>query len=156
MATPPHHFRSVDDTTFTFENPQEDIRDFVVRDSSGAKIGRVDQLLVDTDAHKVRFLQVGHGGFLGIGREHSLIPVEAIEGVDYENREVHINQTQEQVGGSPAYWPDMVEKGEDYFATVYEYYGFPGPWSTGYVYPEYTTRRSGVKVDPEYDQSRGD
>jgi sporulation protein YlmC with PRC-barrel domain len=152
-----HSFQSVDDSAFTFENPKDDIRGFTVRDSAGEKIGKVDQLLVDPDARKVRFLQVGHGGFLGIGREHSLLPVDAIQSVDYENREVYINQTRERIGGSPAYQPDMVEKGQDYYATVYDYYGYPGPWSPGYVYPDYTTpRHDPIEADRQYDKSRGD
>lgn len=141
---------------FTFENPKDDIRDFTVRDSAGEKIGKVDQLLVDPDTRKVRFLQVGHGGFLGIGRERSLLPVDAIQSVDYQNHEVYVNQTRGQVDASSAYQPDMVDKGEEYYATVYDYYGYPGPWSPGYVYPDYTAlRRDRTEADRQHDTRRG-
>lgn len=151
-----HTLQTVGDSDYTFEDPRDDIRGFTVKDSAGEKIGRVDRLMVDPGARKVRFLEVGHGGFLGIGREHSLLPVDAIESVDFDNRELYINQTRERVSGSPAYAPEMTEK-PDYYDTIYDYYGYPAYWSAGYVYPEYgAMRRERDEPDPSYRKSNMD
>ena len=152
-----HSFQAVGDSDYTFENPDHDIRGFTVKDSAGEKIGRVDRLLIDVDARKVRFMEIGHGGFLGIGRDRSLLPVDAIESVDYSDHTVYITQTRERIGGSPAYQPDMVEKSDDYYASVYDYYGYPAYWSAGYAYPEYgAMRRERERPNPEYDKSKMD
>ncbi len=37
-------------------------------------------IYVDTGERKVRFLDAGAGGFLGIGEKHFMIPVEAVLG----------------------------------------------------------------------------
>ena len=121
-------------TNLMLTDPNEDIRGHTVFDSTGEKLGKVDELLVDSDHHKVRFVQVGSGGFLGIGREHFLIPVDAIEQVG--NDEIRINQTRQSISGSPEYSPDLTTN-EEYYRGVYDYYGLSPYWNAGYQYPNY-------------------
>ncbi|MBF6594999.1 MAG: PRC-barrel domain-containing protein [Thermaceae bacterium] len=136
-----HELQTIRESDYSFENPNDDIRGYTVQDSTGEKIGKIDRLFIDNEAHKVRFIQVGHGGFLGLGREHSLLPVDAIESVDYTDHMAYIQQTREHVGASPAYQPNLVEKPE-YYASIYDYYGYPAYWSTGYIYPDYASLHS--------------
>ncbi len=114
-------------TNLMLENPSQDIRGHTVVDASGEKLGKVDELMVDSVQHMVRFLQVGSGGFLGVGREHVLIPVDAIESVTDDL--VRINHTSQRVIGSPEYAPDLVTN-EDFYRRVYDYYGYKPYWNS--------------------------
>ena len=49
-----------------------------VYDRDGEKIGTMKDLYVDTEEGDVRFLDVGAGGFLGLGEKHFMVPMEAV------------------------------------------------------------------------------
>ena len=114
--------------------PEQDIRGLAVVDREGEDIGTVDELLVDEGGdHAVRFLEVGSGGFLGIGEDKRLIPVDAVRKVD---EQVHVDTTRTLVAGSPAYDPDVVRASPaDFYGGLYGYYGFTPYWGPGYVHP---------------------
>jgi sporulation protein YlmC with PRC-barrel domain len=114
------------DTDFRLEAPEQDIRGLDVYDNEGNKIGDVKDLYVDEAERKVRFLDVGAGGFLGIGEKHFMIPVEAVTDVG-EDR-VTIEQDTEKVTSSPPFDTDVVPPAADYQREVYSYYGYPYPW----------------------------
>lgn len=122
------------DTDLTVRDKEEDIRGRDVVDASGQDIGKVDALLIDETESKVRFLQVASGGFLGIGTETSLIPIEAITKIDSDH--VHISQSREHVAGAPAYDPTLAVD-DTYYEGLYGYYGYTPFWGTGYAYPAY-------------------
>ena len=58
--------------------PQHDLRGQSVLDSSGRYLGYVANLYVDEDERQLRFVDVLTGGFLGLGRTHHLVPIEAL------------------------------------------------------------------------------
>jgi sporulation protein YlmC with PRC-barrel domain len=118
----------------TVANPDEDIRNRDVKDSNGDDIGKVKDLLVDRSENRVRFLDVASGGFLGIGADTSLIPVDAITAIT--DGEVHIGQSRDVVAGAPAYDPELVSRRED-FSGLLGYYGYGAWWGAGYRYPDY-------------------
>jgi sporulation protein YlmC with PRC-barrel domain len=118
----------------TVANPDEDIRGRDVKDSNGEDLGKVKDLLVDQSENRVRFLEVASGGFLGIGQETSLIPVDAITAVTDD--EVRIDQTRDHVAGAPAYDPELVTEQDDY-GTFLTYYGYGSWWGPSYRYPDY-------------------
>ncbi|GAB3764569.1 PRC-barrel domain-containing protein [Microlunatus parietis] len=124
------------DTDLVVGDDQVDVRGMDVVDRSGAEVGDVDGLLVDEAERKVRFLQVGSGGFLGLGEKKQLIPVEAI--VEVGDGRVKIDQDREQVAGAPVYDPDLVPAPQpDYYEGVYGYYGYAPFWTPGYTYQGY-------------------
>ena len=101
-----------------------------VYDRDGKKIGTVKDLYLDTEDEDVRFLDVGSGGFLGIGEKHFMVPMEAA--TDTSGGGVTIEHSREIVEGSP----ELDTKGvpEDaYLYEVYHYYGYPNSRSH---YPE--------------------
>ncbi|MBW3622180.1 MAG: PRC-barrel domain-containing protein [Armatimonadetes bacterium] len=120
-------------TTLTLTDPAEDVRGRKVVDQAGEEVGEVDDLLIDDREHKVRFLQVSSGGFLGLGATQFLIPVDAVTRVTEEA--VHIDQARERLTGAPRYKPDVVDT--RYAGEVYGYYGYPPFWGPGYLYPAY-------------------
>ncbi len=116
----------------TVEGSGNDVRGREVKDKDGAGIGKVADLLIDDQEHKVRFLLVEHGGFLGLGEKKTLIPVDAIMKVtEYE---VDIDQSGERVAAAPGYDPDLVDD-RPYHASLYDDYGYAPYWGAGYTYP---------------------
>ncbi len=114
-----------------FADSAEDVRGRKVLDADQQEIGHVNGLLVDDQEHKVRFIQVASGGFLGLGERTILVPIDAIKSVDAKH--VHIDLAREHIAGAPPYDPDLEE--ESYYANVYGYYGYTPFWGMGYSYP---------------------
>jgi sporulation protein YlmC with PRC-barrel domain len=122
------------DSDLQLADPKADIRGRKVKDAAGEEIGKVDDLLVDAEEQKVRFLEVASGGLLGLGETKSLIPVEAVARISDD--EVHISHTLARVAAAPSYDPDLRER--KHLSEVYSYYGYGTPyWGLGYVYPRY-------------------
>lgn len=107
---------------------ETDIRNAKVVDHLGEELGRVDALYIDKEAKRVRFVLVAGGGFLGIGDEHRLVPVEAIDRVDAGS--VRLRETRARVGGSPRYDPRIIDD-PAYLERIYGWYGYSPFWGTG-------------------------
>ncbi len=121
------------DAHMTTRDPAEDIRSRKVLDAGGEEVGEIDELLVDEQDKKVRFLRVASGGFLGMGKSKVLIPVEAIRRIDEDV--VHIDQTRERIASAPGYDPDLIDN--RYYEGLYGYYGVQPYWGAGYIYPPF-------------------
>jgi sporulation protein YlmC with PRC-barrel domain len=93
-----------------------------VYDRDGQKIGIVKDLYVETEVGAVRFLDVGAGGFLGLGEKRFMIPMEAV--TDTSGGGVTIEHSREKVEGSPELDTKGVPK-DAYQQEVYDYYGYP-------------------------------
>lgn len=119
------------DSDLTLASVDDDVRGRTVIDRNGDEVGEIDDLLIDPEERRVRFLQVGSGGFLGIGENKQLIPVDAVIRV---GDSVHIEKPREDVAGAPVYDPSLVQE-LGYFDGIYGYYGYPPYWAPGYVYP---------------------
>jgi CBS domain-containing protein/sporulation protein YlmC with PRC-barrel domain len=135
------------DTNLTLAEPAEDIRGLKAVDMAGEELGSIDDLFIDEQDRKVRFLEISSGGFLGLGATKFLIPVDAITRIADEV--VHINQSRESVAGAPQYDPTLVE--EQYVSNVYSHYGYPPYWGPDYHYPPYpyysSASRPGDRAD---------
>ncbi|MDQ6877584.1 MAG: PRC-barrel domain-containing protein [Candidatus Dormibacteraeota bacterium] len=121
------------DSGQTIASADEDIRGRKVKDKDGHDVGRVDDLLIDDQDRKVRFLRVEHGGFLGFGETMSFIPVDAITRITEDD--VFINHSREDVAGAPQYDPDLADLPDP--VGLYGYYGYSPFWGAGYMYPGY-------------------
>jgi sporulation protein YlmC with PRC-barrel domain len=92
----------------------------------GEKIGSVKDLYVDAEEGEMRFLDVGAGGFLGLGEKHFMIPIEAV--TDSRGGAITIEHTSVKVEGLPEL--DIKGVPEDaYQQEVYDYFGYPNPRS---------------------------
>jgi len=126
--------RKLSDTAQTVAGRDDDIRRRDVKDQDGNDLGKIDDLLIDQEENKVRFLLVASGGFLGIGERNSFIPVDAISRITSD--EVRLDQKRDHVAAAPVYDPDLVEE-RDFYQNVYSYYGYAPYWTPGYIYPAY-------------------
>ena len=125
---PGSRFVKLSHSDFVIEYADEDIRGRTVLTVDGDRIGSVDDLLIDNVERTVRFLEVGSGGFLGVGHRKSLIPVEAVTEIDEFH--VFVDYSREHVAAAPIYNPN-VEQTEPYLNDVYEHYGYEPPWVPG-------------------------
>ncbi|MFI7068415.1 PRC-barrel domain-containing protein [Kribbella sp. NPDC050124] len=124
------------DTDLTVAGSAADVRGRLAVDANGDELGQVDDLFVDTGEQKVRFLQLGSGGFLGIGEKKVLVPVDAVAQVDDDK--IVIDHERRQIAAAPEYDPDLTELPEpDFFESLYGYCGYPPFWGPGYRYPRY-------------------
>ena len=114
------------DTDLTLAPGAEDIRGRKLLDKDGNEIGTIDALMLDQGEQKIRFLHVSAGGFLGIGDETLLIPVDAV--TEIHDDHVHVDQTRDRIVEGPRYDPALVES-PDYWEKSYQYYGIAPFWN---------------------------
>ncbi|WP_368680528.1 PRC-barrel domain-containing protein (plasmid) [Rhodococcus opacus] len=123
----------LDDANLKLANPLDDIRGQKVFDRNGDEIGDIDSLVVDERENTVRFLRIGSGGFLGMGKTKRLVPVDAI--TRRESGTVHIDRTRGTVADSSPYDPELVHAPE-FYAGLYGYYGYVPFWAPEYTHPD--------------------
>ncbi len=89
------------DSDFVPVNPEDDLRGKDVYDPHGQRMGRIEDLYVDRQEREVRFLEVGAGGFLGIGERRFLVPVEAVTKVSEDQVIVEPDTKKKADGPAP-------------------------------------------------------
>jgi sporulation protein YlmC with PRC-barrel domain len=98
------------DTDFDIPD-QDDARGRTVIDQHGNDMGDVNDLIIDPQQGRVRFLLVTSGGFLGIGSRMMLIPIDAISRVT--NKVVAIDQQSPRGFRSSVYNPRLIDRGSE-------------------------------------------
>ncbi|MFD6859246.1 PRC-barrel domain-containing protein [Rhodococcus sp. NPDC060090] len=122
----------LEEADMLLEHPGQDIRGRSVYDRGGEELGDIDGLIIDEAERKVRFIRIGSGGFLGIGKTKRLVPVDALTRI--EDDRVYIDRTKEHVAGSDPYDPAVVPV-SDFYQNLYTHYGYTPFWAGGYIYP---------------------
>ena len=89
------------DSGFVPANIEDNLCGKDVYDPHGQRMGRVEELYVDRQAREVRFLEVGTGGFLGIGERRFLVPAEAVTEVSEDQVIVEPERTERADGPAP-------------------------------------------------------
>jgi len=89
------------DSDFVLANPEDDLCGKDVYDPHGQHIGSVEDLYIDRHEREVRFLEVGAGGFLGIGEKRFLVPVEAVTQVAQNQVTIEPDRTVKVDGPAP-------------------------------------------------------
>jgi uncharacterized protein (TIGR02271 family) len=69
------HLRPMRDTELTVADGEPDVRGWTVVDTGGRPLGRVDELIVDTDSMKVRYFELEPDQ----GRQRAFVPAEAAD-----------------------------------------------------------------------------
>jgi sporulation protein YlmC with PRC-barrel domain len=85
------------DSGLRLQDRASDVRGLAVFSENGEQLGSVEDFYVDTVEREVRFLEVGAGGFLGLGEKRFLIPVEAVkiyeDGVTVDRSSEKVNES---------------------------------------------------------------
>jgi sporulation protein YlmC with PRC-barrel domain len=89
------------DTGFGVKSRESDIRRLAVFNTNGEQIGSVEDFYVDTQEREVRYLEVGAGGFMGLGEKRFLIPVGAI--TNFREGGVTVGECREKISESPPF-----------------------------------------------------
>ncbi len=109
--------------------PQHDLRGKSVLDSSGRYLGHVANLYVDEDDRHLRFLDVVSEGFLGLGRKHYLVPIEALIPAAEASRRGYHGAIGLQVGReilerSPTFANPLAGPDPELQESILEHYGY--------------------------------
>jgi sporulation protein YlmC with PRC-barrel domain len=100
-----------------------------VKDTSGRKIGEIEDVILDKESNAIMFAVVGFGGFLGAGEKYHPIPWAALDYDDSEGAYV-VPYTKEQLQAAPAgSIEDLTrEGGIETRDRAYDYYKAPRYW----------------------------
>src|SRR5215207_3842374 len=109
--------------------PQHDLRGQGVLDPGGRYLGYVENLYVDEDERQLRFIDVVTEGFLGLGRKHHLVPIEAlIPAADAARRgfygAIGLQVDRETVEQSPTMPNPLAGPDPDLQESIRQYYGY--------------------------------
>jgi sporulation protein YlmC with PRC-barrel domain len=112
------------ESDFVPANLEDDLRGKDVYDEGGQHVGSVEDLYVDRQEREVRFLEVGVGGFLGIGEKRFLVPVESVVKVAEGWVAIEADRTEKVEGPAPfdtkvAPPPADDHRAEDYASPPY-------------------------------------
>ncbi len=86
---------------FVPANTEDDLRGRDVYNAQGKRVGSVEDLFIARKEREVRFLEVGSGGFLGIGEKRFLVPVEEVVKVAEEWVAIEPGRTEKVEGPAP-------------------------------------------------------
>ena len=100
-----------------------------VKDTSGTKIGQIEDVILDKQSNSILFAVVGFGGFLGMAEKYHPIPWSALDYQEGENAYV-VTYTKDQLKSAPAGSIDELTRGDglDIRAKTYDYYHAPRYW----------------------------
>ena len=101
--------------------PQHEMRQKTVLDSGEEIVGTVANLYVD-DNRELRFVDVLARGFMGLGRKHYLVPIEAI--TDQGPGAITVGVDQETVERAPRFANPHVGPDEELQRATREHYGY--------------------------------
>ena len=101
--------------------PHQELRRKSAFDSGSRHIGQVENLYVDDDRN-VHFVDVVTSGFLGLGKTHHLVPVEAIS--DVAPGSVTLGVDQETVDSAPSLSNPLAAPNDRLQRAVREHYGY--------------------------------
>ncbi len=99
-----------------------------VFNTTGEKIGKVEDVVLDKTSSNILFAVVGFGGFLGMNEKFHPLPWSTL---DYEKRKEGyvVNVTKEQLEAAPSDAIDQLTKGDAQMRNdVYDYYKAPRYW----------------------------
>jgi hypothetical protein len=107
--------------------PQRDHRGKGVLDPGGRYLGYVANLYVDEDERQLRFLDVVTEGFLGLGRKHHLVPIEALIPAEEAIRlglygALELQVDRETVERSPTFPNPLAGPGGEFQEAIRQYY----------------------------------
>jgi sporulation protein YlmC with PRC-barrel domain len=101
-----------------------------VYNTTGDKIGKIEDVVLDKKSNNIMFAVVGFGGFLGMNEKFHPLPWSAL---DYEKARggYMVGYTKEQLEAAPSDGIDELTKndGSGFRDQVYDYYKAPRYWS---------------------------
>jgi sporulation protein YlmC with PRC-barrel domain len=100
-----------------------------VNDTSGSKIGSIEDVILDKQSNSILFAVVAFGGFLGMNEKYHPIPWSALD-YDPDQGAYVVSFTKEQLQAAPAGSIDELTRddGMQFRDRTYDYYKAPRYW----------------------------
>jgi sporulation protein YlmC with PRC-barrel domain len=100
-----------------------------VKDTSGRKIGEIEDVMLDKQSNSILFAVIGFGGFLGMAEKYHPIPWSSLTYDEGEGSYV-VSFTKDQLQAAPAGSIDELTRddGVQYRDRAYDYYKAPRYW----------------------------
>jgi len=101
-----------------------------VKDSSGEKIGKVEDIVLDKTSNNIMLAVVGFGGVLGLGEKFHPLPWNALDYDESDDAYV-VNYSKDQLEAAPAGTVEELTRsdGNTFRDQTYDYYKAPRYWS---------------------------
>ncbi|MBI1354640.1 MAG: PRC-barrel domain containing protein [Acidobacteria bacterium] len=97
---------------------------------AGEDLGKIEELMIDTESGRVGYAVLSFGGFLGMGDKLFAIPWESLQ-VDMANKRFVLNVAKERLESAPGFdkdqWPNMADR--NWGATIHSHYGRTPYWA---------------------------
>ena len=94
-------------------------------------LGKVHELVFDTERGSMAYVVLSFGGFMGMGNKLFAIPWQAFEFSTTEYKLI-LNVDKEKLKNAPGFdeaqWPDFADR--SWGTRVHDYYGFHTSWKT--------------------------
>jgi sporulation protein YlmC with PRC-barrel domain len=102
-----------------------------VKDNSGAKIGHIEDVVLDKQSNNIMFAVLGFGGFLGMSEKYHPLPWESLN-YDEDEGAYIVNYTRAQLEAAPTGSIEELTRddGRQFRDRTYEYYKAPRYWET--------------------------
>jgi sporulation protein YlmC with PRC-barrel domain len=101
-----------------------------VKDATGDKIGKIEDIVLDKTTNNIMFAVVGFGGVLGMGEKFHPVPWASLDFEESENAYV-VNKSKDELKAAPADSMDILTRGDGskFRDSAYDYYGAQRYWS---------------------------
>jgi sporulation protein YlmC with PRC-barrel domain len=100
-----------------------------VQDPKGAKIGEIEDVVIDAASGQIAYAVLSFGGFLGLGESWVAMPWRSLQTMD-RGQTFTLNMSEEQLKNAPKFdpkqWPDMEDL--HWGDTIHAYYGQKPYW----------------------------
>ena len=97
-----------------------------VFNSMNEDLGKIEDIMIDTETGRVAYAVLSFGGFLGLGDKLFAIPWSALR-LDEERKAFILDVDKKTLETAPGFdkdnWPDL--SSEEYARSVYSHYGRP-------------------------------
>jgi len=84
-----------------------------VRNAAGEDLGKIEDLMIDTETGEVSYAVLSFGGFMGIGDKLFAVPLQAMR-LDTDEEAFVLNESKERLENAPGFdkehWPNSADK----------------------------------------------
>lgn len=132
----------------------KDVEHFEVKNLSGKKLGKVDDIVIDYKHGKIAYAILSVGGFLGIGDKLYAIPWKAFE-INPADKSLTLDVNEEELKEAPSFeknkWPDMDKV--KWNTDIHYYYSIQPYWKYPAKMIEDDTQTNNTEVKPKRNEN---
>lgn len=101
-----------------------------VKNHQGEDLGKIEEIMLDTDNGRISYAVLSFGGFLGMGDKLFAIPWNALH-LNTEEKCFRLDVNKERLENAPGFnkdnWPNMADR--KWGQSIYDYYNVTPHWN---------------------------